>query len=736
MGGVRAAPCRSACWRARSSSSTTCATSTPTAAPASARSRCGSGASARACCTPRCSSLAFVDRAAAVARSASMTAWLLLTWLAIAARACAVVRVVRTRTDGPSLNGALARTGALAAASSACCSAPGSSPAAGSAVKLDARAVARCGSATPLQTAYGDARRARAARRDADRRRRRRGPRRGGAAASPTTASRSSACWPALERYAPTSLARRRAAPRRAAARRLPRRRRPAGRRSRRSTSRCGTAPGAARAGRSRALLTDAPAPRGRRSTRRIAARRPAPAPPSRPRAAVRRRLRLREAEGRRRRRRGARRRGARGGRARARAAPRRQRRLERRAGRAHDRARSRPPGSSSSRSPCTASQAVRAGARARRRCASRSTRRPREPGALGAGVADAVCLKISRCGGIGGLLAAATLVRASGAEVYLASTYDGPLGIAAALHAAAALASRGPLPACGLATLALFDGARGSAARRATGAIAVPAAPGLGVEPASSFERRRDAPRGFSSARRVAGGRARSSSPAGSARHARAQRHVNFASRSPASTVTGIASSPSRSHSGAIAPGAEAAQAPPRARAGRCGAGRRAPARRPRAGRRANSGCVRQRSMKPSIGSRLERAGERARRRRGARRARRVLDPGARGDEHEPRDALGRRERDVQRDAPAHRVAAEREALRARASSTRARRTPAKRDRRRARRPRRRAPGGRARAAGSVPGPAAPTTRRPTRGACRRSRAAGRRVSGTRPIL
>ena len=40
------------------------------------------------------------------------------------------------------------------------------------------------------------------------------------------------------------------------------------------------------------------------------------------------------------------------------------------------------------------------------------------EHGALGAGVADAVCLKISRCGGIAGLLAAAALVRASGAGV------------------------------------------------------------------------------------------------------------------------------------------------------------------------------------------------------------------------------------------------------------------------------------------------------------------------------
>jgi L-alanine-DL-glutamate epimerase-like enolase superfamily enzyme len=105
------------------------------------------------------------------------------------------------------------------------------------------------------------------------------------------------------------------------------------------------------------------------------------------------------------------------------------------------------------------------------------------EPGALGAGVADAVCLKISRCGGIGALLAAATLVRASGAEVYLASTLDGPLGVAAALHAAAALASRGPMPHCGLATLGMFEGVEDPLAAR-DGMIALPSSPGLGVEP------------------------------------------------------------------------------------------------------------------------------------------------------------------------------------------------------------------------------------------------------------
>jgi L-alanine-DL-glutamate epimerase-like enolase superfamily enzyme len=105
------------------------------------------------------------------------------------------------------------------------------------------------------------------------------------------------------------------------------------------------------------------------------------------------------------------------------------------------------------------------------------------EHGALTAGVADAVCLKISRCGGIGGLIAAAALVRASGAEVYVASTYDGPLGIAAGVHVAAALASRGPVPHCGLATLGLFEGIEDPLPAR-DGEIEVPRGPGLGVTP------------------------------------------------------------------------------------------------------------------------------------------------------------------------------------------------------------------------------------------------------------
>lgn len=98
-------------------------------------------------------------------------------------------------------------------------------------------------------------------------------------------------------------------------------------------------------------------------------------------------------------------------------------------------------------------------------------------PGALASGAADAVCLKLGRCGGISALLASATLVRASGSEPYIASTFDGPLGIAAALHAAAALRIGA---ACGLATLDLFEDAGEHDLAVRDGAIAVPDGPGL----------------------------------------------------------------------------------------------------------------------------------------------------------------------------------------------------------------------------------------------------------------
>jgi len=97
--------------------------------------------------------------------------------------------------------------------------------------------------------------------------------------------------------------------------------------------------------------------------------------------------------------------------------------------------------------------------------------------GALEDRVCQAVCLKIAGCGGITGLLDAARTARASGYEVYLASTVDGPIGIAAALHVAAALTPDRP---CGLSTLGLFAEREDPLAPNA-GRIALPDGPGLG---------------------------------------------------------------------------------------------------------------------------------------------------------------------------------------------------------------------------------------------------------------
>ncbi len=84
-----------------------------------------------------------------------------------------------------------------------------------------------------------------------------------------------------------------------------------------------------------------------------------------------------------------------------------------------------------------------------------------------GSGAADAVCLKITR-GGITGVLHDAKAARAAGSDIYLASTFDGPRGIAAAVHVAAALRVT---RSCGLATgeLPAHDGV-----------IDVPLTPGL----------------------------------------------------------------------------------------------------------------------------------------------------------------------------------------------------------------------------------------------------------------
>ena len=99
------------------------------------------------------------------------------------------------------------------------------------------------------------------------------------------------------------------------------------------------------------------------------------------------------------------------------------------------------------------------------------------QPGAFDRRVCDAVCLKIARGGGISGIIEQARHARAAGYEVYLASALDGPLGIAAALHAAAAIKPDHP---CGLATLGVFDG-RADPLPAQNGRIEAPTAHGLG---------------------------------------------------------------------------------------------------------------------------------------------------------------------------------------------------------------------------------------------------------------
>jgi len=102
------------------------------------------------------------------------------------------------------------------------------------------------------------------------------------------------------------------------------------------------------------------------------------------------------------------------------------------------------------------------------------------ETAAPASGATDSVCLKVARSGGISGLLADARAARETGAQVYVASSFDGPLGIAAGLHAAAALAATGPLLPCGLATLDAFEAAVPTGLTPRAGAIAVPTGPGL----------------------------------------------------------------------------------------------------------------------------------------------------------------------------------------------------------------------------------------------------------------
>jgi L-alanine-DL-glutamate epimerase-like enolase superfamily enzyme len=97
------------------------------------------------------------------------------------------------------------------------------------------------------------------------------------------------------------------------------------------------------------------------------------------------------------------------------------------------------------------------------------------DPALFGRRACAAVCLKIAASGGIAGVIADAERARAAGYQVYLASTLDGPLGIAAALHAATVVRPDRP---CGLATLAQFESV--DPLPPVAGTMTAPSGPGL----------------------------------------------------------------------------------------------------------------------------------------------------------------------------------------------------------------------------------------------------------------
>lgn len=93
----------------------------------------------------------------------------------------------------------------------------------------------------------------------------------------------------------------------------------------------------------------------------------------------------------------------------------------------------------------------------------------------------DMATVKLAKSGGM-----FAAKILATSIPVYLSSALDGPLGIAAAAHAAQTLPRSGPAAglAHGLATAELFEGTVAAAACELDGAwLTVPDRPGLGVE-------------------------------------------------------------------------------------------------------------------------------------------------------------------------------------------------------------------------------------------------------------
>ncbi len=328
--------------------------------------------------------------------------------------------------------------------------------------------------------------------------------------------------------------------------------------------------------------------------------------------------------------------------------------------------ARSRRPGSSCARSRSTASSAIAAVARVAERARSRSTRPPRSRGRCAPARRRRRLPEDLRCGGITGLLRrgrAGPRRRLRGLPRLDPRRPAGDRRGAARgardrarppvrARDAGLFADRpDPLPARD-GQIALANGSRPR--RRAARLVRGPAAP---LEPPGDHARHR--PRRFevhgvagAAGRPRLGSRRRSAAPSaprsrGTSRRA-PRRSGRRASSARRAGPTATAARPCR---------ARAARAPARPA---CSAGgpRGQPPGRRRAGRRARA-CAPSARRTPRSSSARARSASASSSARRARPLGGVREPGARADQHEPLDALGQRERDVERDPPAHRVAA-----------------------------------------------------------------------------
>jgi o-succinylbenzoate synthase len=96
---------------------------------------------------------------------------------------------------------------------------------------------------------------------------------------------------------------------------------------------------------------------------------------------------------------------------------------------------------------------------------------------------ADVIIIKPGAAGGPRAALGIAQEARHAGLDLVVTSIIDSAVGVATALHVAAAIANEGALRACGLATAGLFEFDVASLGAPMGGSLQVPRGVGLGIE-------------------------------------------------------------------------------------------------------------------------------------------------------------------------------------------------------------------------------------------------------------